>query len=161
MANVPPNDKRFESGEIVFWCHQCGYKYSVHYGMVDEQYKFDVYIDYLAPRERRRIYSDYIKGIPIDEFNTEQRFHKLPKNWSYDTKLFEIKQDPLTDEEISFKLEINKPETLKEAYDKGFLVKRAKIFHGSINQKLQKMVGEYIRDIRKIGESIEYLIILL
>lgn len=87
MANVPPNDKRFESGEIVFWCHQCGYKYSVHYGMVDEQYKFDVYIDYLAPRERRRIYSDYIKGIPIDEFNTEQRFHKLPKNWSYDTKL--------------------------------------------------------------------------
>ena len=61
MANTPPKDKRFESGEIVFWCHQCGHKYSVHYGMVDEQYKFDVYIDYLTPRERRRIYSDYVK----------------------------------------------------------------------------------------------------
>lgn len=59
-------------------------------------------------------------------------------NWSYDTKLFEIKQDPLTDEEISFKLEINKPETLKEAYDKGFLVKRAKIFHGSIESEITK-----------------------
>ena len=41
MANTPPKDKRFESGEIVFWCHQCGHKYSVHYGMIDEQYKFD------------------------------------------------------------------------------------------------------------------------
>ena len=41
MANTPPKDKRFESGEIVFWCHQCGHEYSVHYGMVDEQYKFD------------------------------------------------------------------------------------------------------------------------
>lgn len=136
MANVSPNDKRFESGEIVFWCHQCGYKYSVHYGMVDEQYKFDVYIDYLAPRERRRIYSDYVKGVPIDEFDTEQRFHKLPKGWSYDTKLFEVKNDDLTDEEINFKLDINKPETLKEAYDKGFLVKRAKIFHGEIRSEI-------------------------
>ena len=41
MANTPPKDKRFESGEIVFWCHQCGHEYSVNYGMVDEQYKFD------------------------------------------------------------------------------------------------------------------------
>ena len=136
MANIPPKNQRFESGEIVFWCHQCGHKYSVHYGIVDEQYKFGVYIDYLSPRERRRIYSDYVKGIPIDEFETEQRFHKLPKNWSYDTKLFEIKQDPLTDEEINFKLDINKPETLKEAYNKGFLVKRAKIFHGEIRSEI-------------------------
>lgn len=118
MANTPSKDKRFESGEIVFWCHQRGHEYSVHYGMVDEQYKFDVYIDYLTPRERRRIYSDYVKGVLIDEFDTEQRFHKLPKGWSYDTKLFEVKNDDLTDEEINFKLDINKPETLKEAYDK-------------------------------------------
>lgn len=43
MENTPPKDKRFESGEIVFWCHQCGHEYSVHYGIVDEQYKFDVF----------------------------------------------------------------------------------------------------------------------
>ena len=36
MVNTPPKDKRFESGEIVFWCHQHGHEYSVHYGMVDE-----------------------------------------------------------------------------------------------------------------------------
>lgn len=142
MANTPPKDKRFESGEIVFWCHQCGHKYSVHYGIVDEQYGFNVYIDYLAPRERRRIYSDYIKGVPIDEFETEQRFHKLPKGWTYNTKLFEIKYDDFTQEEHNLEFDFDNPdtigETLKEEYDKGFLVKRAKIFHGSIESEITK-----------------------
>lgn len=54
MANKPPQNKRFEKGEIVYWCHQRGYEYSVHYGMVDEQYHNCVYVDYLEPRERRR-----------------------------------------------------------------------------------------------------------
>ena len=67
------------------------------------------------------------KGIEINP--------KYRKGYS---KLFEIKQDPLTDEEINFKLEINKPETLKEAYDKGFLVKRSNIFHGSIESEITK-----------------------
>ena len=31
-------DKRFNKGDIVYWCHQCGHEYSVHYGMVDEQF---------------------------------------------------------------------------------------------------------------------------
>ena len=74
MANTPPKDKRFESGEIVFWCHQRGHEYSVHYGMVDEQYKFDVYIDYLAPRERRRIYSDYIKVFRLTNLTLSRDF---------------------------------------------------------------------------------------
>lgn len=138
MANKPPEDKRFEHGEIVYWCHQCGHIYSVHYGIVDEQYKFDVFIDYLEPRERRRIYSDYVKGVPINEFDTEQNFHKLPKNWSYDTQLFEIKYDPLSEEEESFYMRIDDPETIKEAYDKGFLVERSKIFHGQIESEITK-----------------------
>lgn len=138
MANKPSEDKRFTKGEIVYWCHQKGHEYSVHYGIVDEQYGFNVYIDYLEPRERRRIYSDYVKGVPIDEFETEERFHKLPKGWTYSTKLFEIRQDPLTQEELDFKLDINKPETIEKAYDKGFLVERTKIFHGVINTEITK-----------------------
>lgn len=33
-------------------------------------------------------------------------------------------------------MDINQPETLKEAYDKGFLVKRSNIFHGSIESEI-------------------------
>ena len=42
--------------------------------MVDIQYDGGgVNVNYLVPRERRRV-----NGIPIDEFESEQRYKKLP-----------------------------------------------------------------------------------
>lgn len=138
MANKPPQNKRFEKGEIVYWCHQRGYEYSVHYGMVDEQYHNCVYVDYLEPRERRRVYSDYINGVSINEFQTEERFHKLPKGWTYNTELYQIKHDEFTDEEKNFMFDITNPDNIKEAYNKGFLVERSKIFLGQIETEITK-----------------------
>lgn len=126
-------EKRFNQGDIVYWCHQHGHEYSVHYGMVDEQFSDVVCIDYLAPRERR-----IVDGIPIDEFQSEQRYRKLPKGWTYNTQLFEITYDTLTEEETAFLLDITKPESIKSAYDKGFLVKDSKIYHGKIEADVTK-----------------------
>ena len=126
-------EKRFNPGDIVYWCHQNGHEYSVHYGMVDEQFSDAVCVDYLVPRERRRV-----DGVPIDEFQSEQRYRKLPKGWSYDTKLFEITYDPLTEEEITFTIDITNPESIKSAYDKGFLVKDSTIYHGNIETDITK-----------------------
>lgn len=126
-------EKRFNSGDIVYWCHQCGHKYSVHYGMVDEQFSDAVVIDYLVPRERRRV-----DGIPIDEFQSEQKYRKLPKGWTYNTELFKLTWDDFTPEEQEFVLDISKPEALREAYDKGYLVKDSTIFHGVIEEDITK-----------------------
>lgn len=78
-------EKRFKQGDIVYWCHQRGHEYSVKFGMVDEQFSDAVCIDYLALRERRRV-----DGVSMQEFQSEQRYRKLPKGWSYDTELFKI-----------------------------------------------------------------------
>lgn len=126
-------EKRFNPGDIVYWCHQNGHEYSVHYGMVDEQFSDAICIDYLAPRERRRI-----DGVPIDEFKDEQRYRKLPKGWTYNTRLFEITYDPLTEEEIAFSIDITNPESIKSAYDKGFLVKDSTIYNGNIEAEITK-----------------------
>ena len=126
-------EKRFNSGDIVYWCHQNGHEYSVRYGIVDEQFSDAVCVDYLAPRERRRV-----DGVPIDEFQSEQRYRKLPKGWSYDTKLFEITYALLTEEEIAFPINITKPDSIKSAYDKGFLVKDSTIYHGNIEAEITK-----------------------
>ncbi len=138
-------EKRFNPGDIVYWCHQRGHEYSVHYGIVDEQFSDAVVIDYIVPRERRRV-----DGVPIDEFQSEQRYRKLPKGWTYDTKLFELTWDDLTYEENIFILDISKPETLKEAYDKGYLVKDSTIFHGVIEDEITKdgfrIVKKYPRE---------------
>lgn len=129
-------EKRFNQGDIVYWCHQDGCKYSVHYGMVDEQFSNAVYVDYLVQRERRRV-----NDIPINEFENDQRYRKLPKGWSYDTKLFKITYATLTKEEMAFLSDtsnISKPEAVKEAYDKGWLVKDSTIFHGNIETEITK-----------------------
>ena len=126
-------EKRFNQGDIVYWCHQCGHEYSVHYGMVDEQFSDAVCIDYLAPRERRRV-----DGVPIDEFQSEQRYRKLPKGWTYNTMLFEITYDPLSEEQIAFHIDIREPESIKTAYEKGFLVKDSTIYHGNIEAEITK-----------------------
>ena len=142
-------EKRFNQGDIVYWCHQCGHEYSVHYGMVDEQFSDVVCIDYIVPRERR-----LVDGIPISEFESEQRYRKLPKGWSYDTKLFEITYKSLTADEIAFKIDITKPEILKIAYEKGYLVKDSAIFHGQIEDEITKdgyrIVKKYPRDLHHI-----------
>ena len=127
-------EKRFNKGDIVYWCHYDGQgKYSVHWGMVNEQFSDMVVIDYLEPRERR-----LVDGVPIDQFESEERFRKLPKGWSYDTKLFEITYSDYTEEEKNFRFSYDDPEKIKEAYDKGWLVKSENIFHGQIEADITK-----------------------
>ncbi|HHU55749.1 MAG TPA: hypothetical protein GXZ48_03550 [Acholeplasmataceae bacterium] len=122
----PGFEKRFKVGDIVYWCHQQGHEYSVHYGMVDEQFSDVVCIDYLRVKENRRI-----NGIPIDEFN-DTKYKKLPKGWNYDTKLFEITYDEIE----NYPLDIKNPESIKTAYEKGLLVKDVTLFHGDIEAEI-------------------------
>ena len=125
--------RRFNKGDIVYWCHQDGHRYSVHYGMVNEQFLDAVSVDYLSPRERR-----LINGVPIDAFESETRYKKLPKGWSYNTKLFEITYQELSYEEEKFRLDLTSPSLIKEAYGKGYLVKDCEIFHGNIEAEITK-----------------------
>ena len=127
-------EKRFKNGDIVYWCHSDGNgRYSVKNGMVDEQFSDAVVIDYLALRERR-----LVNGIPIDEFDSESKYKKLPKGWTYNTKLFKITYSDLTEEEVNYRIDAKKPETIKQAYDLGYLVKDCTIFHGVIEADITK-----------------------
>ena len=122
-------EKRFNQGDIVYWCHQYGYKYTVHWGMVDEQFSDAVCIDYLSLKENRRV-----NGIPIDEFKSEDRYKKLPKGWTYNTQLFEITHDEIKECVGT----ISSPECIKEAYKNGLLVKDETKFHGVVESEITK-----------------------
>lgn len=124
-------EKRFNQGDIVYWCHNTNGYYVVKYGMVDEQFSDAVVIDYLVPRERR-----LVNGIPIDKFESETKYKKLPKDWTWSTKLYQMTYSDLSDEEKEFIFDISKSEILKEAYEKGYLVKDSTIFHGIIEDEI-------------------------
>lgn len=149
-VNIMCNKNRFHTGDIVYWCHNYGNGiYSVKYGMVDEQYSDAVVIDYLTPKDRR-----LINGIPINEFKSEEKRRKLPKDWTYNTPLYSLTYSDLTSKEIDFLLDIKKPETIKEAYNKGYLVKDNTVFHGNIETDITKegfrIVKKYPRDMHHI-----------
>lgn len=126
--------KRFNKGDIVYWCHQKGHEYSVHWGMVDEQFSRSVvYVDYLAPKERR-----LVNGIPIDDFKSESKYKKLPKGWTYNTRLFEITSEDIDEDRKIYKFDIHNSDDIKDLYDKGLLVKKSTIFDGEIDAEITK-----------------------
>jgi hypothetical protein len=120
-------EKRFNQGDIVYWCHQHGNDYSVKYGMVDEQFSDAVCVDYLSLKENRKV-----NGIPIDEFKSEERYRKLPKDWINNAQLFEITYDKIEDCVGA----ISSPECIKLAYENGLLVKDSTKFHGVIEAEI-------------------------
>lgn len=123
----------FHEGDIVYWCHSGGNgKYSVCFGIVSDQFSDAVIVDYLEPRERR-----LINDIPIDEFE-DNKYHKLPKGWTYNTDLCTLSWSELSEEEIGFKLNLRNPETIKDAYNKGYIVKSRTIFHGVVEAEITK-----------------------
>ena len=123
----------FHEGDVVYWCHNDGNgKYSVHWGMVSDQFSDAVIIDYLEPRERR-----LVNGIPIDKFE-DNKYHKLPKDWTYNTDLYEIEYTEFSKKEKSFKWDIKNTEIIKDAYNKGYIVKSETIFHGVIEAEITK-----------------------
>ena len=123
--------KRYNTGDIVYWCHQHGNKYAVHFGRVDEQYSDAVLIDYLRGNENR-----LINGIPFNEFESETRYRKLPKGWTYDTELFE-----LTTEKNMQSINIKNPSEIIEAYNKGVLVKDSEISQVVVEAEVDKNKG--------------------
>lgn len=148
--------KRFKRGDIVYWCHRRGHEFSVKWGRVSEEYFDTIAVDFLEPRERR-----LINKIPIEEWNNEdQKFKKLPKGWTYNTVLAEITYRDFSEEEKNFILDLKNPETIKEAYKNGFLVKSSTIFHGDIDTEITKEGYRILKKYPYWKHHIDYTTIL-
>ena len=149
----PGFEKRFQNGDIVYWCHSdgCG-KYSVKYGMVDEQFSDAVAIAYLVPRERR-----LIDGVPILEYQNPCKYKKLPKDWTYNTELFKITYAPMTAEEKNYQFNIASLVNIKFAYDQGWLVKDETVYHGTIEADFDKAAYRVVKKYPMWAHHIDHI----
>lgn len=81
--------KIFPIGSIVYYVEKLllasKTPYYVNWGVVKEHYPGQVTLQLYEPRDLRTI-----EGVPIKEFHTPTKWRKLPKDWSYDSKLFTI-----------------------------------------------------------------------
>lgn len=146
-------DKVFNEGDIVYWCHNLGNgKYEVKFGRVDKQFGDVVVIDYLETRDRR-----LVNDVPIKEFKDEQRYRKLPKGWNYNTELVKFSYSPLSEEEFVLVIDITNPKSIKEAYEKGYLVKAEENFHGNIEAEITKEGYRIIKKYTAWSHHINYI----
>lgn len=120
-----------QSGDIVYWCQQDGHSYDVKFGIVDEVTAEYVYVDYLETKETR-----LVNGTPIDQFQSEATYRKLPKGWTYNTQLFTLTEDRQSLKDFDGVVTNN--EDVKRAYESGLLVRAATKFHGVIEAEVTK-----------------------
>lgn len=116
-----------EKGDIVYWLSDTerGHVYpcpQIRWGVVEEVYHTEVNITIYEPLDRKML-----DGILLRDYVPDYRTRKLPKGWSYDTRLFEVTEAPLP-EELATCL-ISDCAKLKEYIQKGYLVPAAENPH--------------------------------
>lgn len=126
----------FKKDEIVYFVWRDGNDLTVRYGIVDEVYSDAIRVDFLGVRENR-----LVNGVPIMEFESDKKFKKLPKGWSYDTQLHEITFEEYEHPEVKIDLHdvsIKDHAAIKRAYDYGYIVKEEDKFWGVIEEEITK-----------------------
>ncbi len=113
---------RFPIGSVAYFIKRDGWDIRVGWGIISENRSFEPYIDLLEPKK----FGATINGVPVEEFETPSHWQKIPKNWSYDTKMFDWNQGGIAD----FKLDITDPQSILDAYEKGYLVRSDDVAHG-------------------------------
>lgn len=115
----------------------------VNFGIMDYMDIYDrVWFSLLDVRENRIVNSEYVAPTPIDRFRTEEVWHKLPKDWTYCTKLFDVSSD-LTEEEHERlrSLKVTNQEAVYDALDGGLITLASNKFQGAIDAEIDRHKG--------------------
>lgn len=100
-------------------------RWYVDFGIVEEHYPSSICLIKLEPADRRTI-----NGVRYSDFTTPTRWAKLPKGWSYDTKLFEEGIDETVPDGRS--VDLKDPQAILDAYENGTLVRTQDFDHSHI-----------------------------
>lgn len=151
MSNITSiNHHEFPIGSVVYFVDKYrvdpytrSAKWCVSYGIVDENYTYEVCVQLLDWRD-----TTLVNGIPKKELVTPTRWQKLPNGWSYDTKLIDITIPSIKFDRQDYRIE--NPSDILEMYNKGYLVKVEDNDYYDIRTEVTKKDGW------RIVRSIEY-----
>ncbi len=137
MKKLNEYAERFPQGSVVYYIDTKNGTQSICFGLAHEYFHDALYIKLLHRKDNR-----LINGIPYNEFKTSTKKKKLPKGWTYDTDLFEQFYDGSYYEEFC-KIKINDPESILNAYNKGYLID-AKEYDASWIKPVIEQDGYYL-----------------
>ena len=112
-------------GTIVYYIEKRGdYNWTINWGKIIDHYPSVVVLELYDNRETR-----IVDGIPYDDLPWRTPFKKLPKKWSYDTKLYNMTyvEYPKEIKDEMDSLDFSKPQDIQKAIDKGYIVPKSKL----------------------------------
>lgn len=121
-------------GEVVYYIKRNGNVWYPWFGTVHEFWHDCVQIKMWNLKDTCRI-----NGIPKVEFKTPTKWQKLPKGWSYDTRLFEKTWDAIDWKDHS--KFITDKENLKGCMDDGILVPSSELDWSKIETEIESRKG--------------------
>lgn len=131
------NPKRIPIGSVAYFLdssrNQKPWNPEIAFGIVSEHYPGDVCLLRLERPDNRMI-----DGVPIAEFESPSRYRKLPKGWTYNTKLFEVTYDKSMH---TGSFDITDPNSILKAYSDGVLVEANPFYHCYIDTDIDKHDG--------------------
>lgn len=134
--------RNIKEGQIVFFLERFNtqpHDFYIGYGVVDFYSCTDVCVDWLGLKDNRIVVTLDGKRTPFAEFKNDMEYRKLPKGWTYNTKLYDIEYDDSdaeTKNEILSLKGIDKQ--VRMAYDCGMLVKKTLIDYENIDAFVDK-----------------------
>lgn len=121
--NPERNPKDVPVGSVAYYIRKRDNRYFVDFGIVYEHYSDCVVLQKITFRDRRLVISEFTKApVPFKDFPHQTEWRKLPKGWSWDTQLFRLISADMPPEEADFKIRLDDPATIIEAYNRGYLV---------------------------------------
>lgn len=138
--------KDIKVGDIVYFVSDRFNSYGgpekyVNFGIVEDLYPHCIYVDLLEAVDTRTI-----DGIPVKDVKTPGEWHKLPKGWSWNTRLFEVKWNDEIDL-AAIKVNIRDPKEVLKAIESGLIVRMKNQYHYRFTSEIDKKHGwRIIRD---------------
>ena len=131
------NAKDFPIGSVVYFLRNKKHsseKY-IKFGTVIEHYPSEIAIQLYEPLDMRQI-----NGVPVKEFVTPTDWKKLPKGWTWSTRLFEI--DFVVPKALKdYTVDIKNPDSILKAIEDGALVKVSENDHASFHSEVDRKYG--------------------
>lgn len=136
------NPMEIPIGSVVYYLRKCNNRYFVEFGIVYQNYHDCVILQKVTLRDHRMVKSEFTqKPVSFKDFPYQTEWRKLPKGWTWNTKLFEIFNGEIPDDERMFKINIDEPETIIEAYNRGYLVNQREVPYETIEAVIEKVNG--------------------
>lgn len=133
--------KKLKPGDVIYIVTRLGLEYTylpkrILFAIIDKVYTDGVWVNFYTKPINKRV-----NGVLISDFdNNEQKRKKLPKGWSYDTRLYEYTFDEYPEEMETFlkNTSISDKERIKEAIERGYLVQESYDHYAYIEEDITK-----------------------